>query len=435
MKISSLFIKSSILFILVVFTLGCENGNVKIKDKINDLENDKLKGKVKSVIINHSGAFTKQETHTYNIDGYKISEESIFKGEYQDENGSHCEGEACFSYGLIVEKTEFLRDAQNNVIEETQFSKTPIKDFEIIEKDNFGYDENGNIISKTENYKNQNSSYSFNYKNKYDKNTNLIECLNVLDNSKEKFKYDDKNNIVEHINSNGKTKIKYDQNNNKVFESGPEINSGGRRELKYDKKNNLIKEINYSFENKISSIIIHIYKNQRLTEDKFYNEAGVLYRNTLYDKFDSFGNWTESTTSDDDGMIYITKRIIEYYSANEKTSSEISEVPVEYINYLKEYQLSALEDNSRDIQFKRIGSDIYWITNYHDAGSKQEMYWKNRDNLLIPEFIFEYGGENWNEQLHFTFISLQNNDTLVGKAYENEILTRKNDFVKSKKAK
>lgn len=120
-------------------------------------------------------------------------------------------------------------------------------------------------------------------------------------------------------------------------------------------------------------------------------------------------------------------------SCHEKDINNTPDKSNEYIKYLEEYQKIALEDDLRDIKFEQIGGNIYWITNYHGAGTRQEYFWVNQGNRLIPKFIFEYGGENWDEHLNYTFISIDNGDTLVGQGEEKEILIKKKEYIKSMK--
>jgi len=353
--------KKSLLSIgMLVIALIISSCNSK-KNKSNDLENDKLLGKVKRVVIKHSGAFTKQEVFTYNLDGYKILEESSSTGEYEDENGypNGSDSGTLVSYGLIEEKTEYLRDAKNNIIEKTRFMKTPVENYKMIEKYKYNYDENGNIVSEIEIY--QNEENLVNYKNKYDKKNNLIECLNVTSNSKKTYKYDDDNNIIEYLNNKNKTTYKYDDNNNKLYEGGFEINSGGSKEFKYDDNNYLLEEITYSSQNKIEDSRKYMYVDNKLTEVKLYNDAGVLSSTITYSDYDNQGNWTKRIESGE--MIYNTERIIEYYSEiEENTQSDKTE---EKINENEEN--SNIRDNSKkNLTFGEIRGSII-------SGSRNEV--------------------------------------------------------------
>ena len=88
----------------------------------------------------------------------------------------------------------------------------------------------------------------------------------------------------------------------------------------------------------------------------------------------------------------------------------------EYIQYLKEF-----ENRNEEIILKRIDNETFWVTSYYGAGTKQEYYWKNINNKLVPKFIFEYGGMNWEEPLEYTFISIEKKDTISGVGIEKNI--------------
>ncbi|MFV8344211.1 hypothetical protein [Flavobacterium sp. XS2P39] len=62
-----------------------------------------------------------------------------------------------------------------------------------------------------------------------------------------------------------------------------------------------------------------------------------------------------------------------------------------YIAYLQKYE-DPDAIGSDKVNFQKIGKNVFWVTYYHEAGTKQEYYWKNVNNLLVPCFIFEYGG-------------------------------------------
>ena len=314
------------MLIIALLITSCNSKRIKS----NDLENDKLKGKVKRVIIKHSGAFTKTDVFTYNLEGYKILEQSSSEEEYEDKNGYPSAYGGLVSYGTVEDKTEFSRDIHNNIIEETLFRNSPIDNFKIVHKNKCSYDENGNIISRIEINQNQNQEDLVTYKNKYDKNDNLIECINVTNDSKDTFKYDEENNMIEHQHEKQKTTYKYDDNNNIIYEGGYDVNSGGSRELKYDSNNNLIEEVIYSFQKKVECTIKHLYIDNQLKEDKSYNNFGELYSTTTYNEYDSQGNWTKCIQSNkDDNMTYNTERIIEYYSENETSNTQINNSKIE----------------------------------------------------------------------------------------------------------
>ncbi len=101
-----------------------------------------------------------------------------------------------------------------------------------------------------------------------------------------------------------------------------------------------------------------------------------------------------------------------------------------YIEYLKEF-----ETRNDEIVFKTIENETFWVTSYHSAGTNQEYYWKNINNKLVPKFVFEYGGMNWQEPLEYTFISIEKKDTISGVETEKNIELKKEEYIKSARNK
>lgn len=122
-------------------------------------------------------------------------------------------------------------------------------------------------------------------------------------------------------------------------------------------------------------------------------------------------------------------------SLNEKKEKTISTSPIdkkidsEYISYLQEYEdPDAL--GTHEINFQKIGKNVFWVTHYHGAGTRQEYYWKNVDNLLVPCFIFEYGGMDWEANLEYNFEDIKTGKKKEGSATEAEIINLKEKFIK-----
>lgn len=89
------------------------------------------------------------------------------------------------------------------------------------------------------------------------------------------------------------------------------------------------------------------------------------------------------------------------------------------------------------VEIKRISEKTYWVTFVHGAGTRQEIYWLLNENCLIPMFEFEYGGVNWETELSYTFININNketiNSTVYGEDSENQIALLKEKFINKTK--
>ena len=104
------------------------------------------------------------------------------------------------------------------------------------------------------------------------------------------------------------------------------------------------------------------------------------------------------------------------------------EIDKKYIEYLDEYDSS----NNPEINFITVGSITYWVTHYHEGGTRQEYFWILDKNKLIPKYIFEYGGLDWDKELEYTFINIKTNVTVDGKAFENNMEQEKEKFILKK---
>ncbi len=116
------------------------------------------------------------------------------------------------------------------------------------------------------------------------------------------------------------------------------------------------------------------------------------------------------------------------------TNEEIPTNNKEFIDYLKEYEVSDL-GNPNEITFQKIGKNIFWVTHYQEGGTRQEYYLKNTNNLLVPSFVFEYGGVNWNEPLGYHFEDIDNNNVKEGTASEKDIIQLKQKFIEQSEKK
>jgi hypothetical protein len=111
-------------------------------------------------------------------------------------------------------------------------------------------------------------------------------------------------------------------------------------------------------------------------------------------------------------------------------NSSTNSIDKKYIEYLKVYQDPNDINAPHEIVFEQIGEKIYWVTYNHDAGTRQEYYWENQNNLITPKFIFEFGGENWEAELGYSFFDVKTSKTISGRALEEKIQQLKKDFIR-----
>ena len=120
---------------------------------------------------------------------------------------------------------------------------------------------------------------------------------------------------------------------------------------------------------------------------------------------------------------------------NKKAEKIISNSPIDkkidskYIAYLQKYE-DPESQGSHEINFQKIDKNVFWVTYYHEAGTRQEYYWKNENNLLVPCFIFEYGGMDWEASLEYYFEDIKTGKKKDGSATEAEIIKLKGNFIK-----
>ncbi|MBC5837582.1 hypothetical protein [Flavobacterium muglaense] len=110
-------------------------------------------------------------------------------------------------------------------------------------------------------------------------------------------------------------------------------------------------------------------------------------------------------------------------------NSEDKKIDSKYIAYLQKYE-DPDSQGSDKVNFQKIGKNVFWVTYYHEAGTKQEYYWKNVNNLLVPCFIFEYGGMDWDSNLEYYFEDIKTGKKKEGSATEADILKLKENFIK-----
>ena len=188
--------KKIILAILSVLCLVSCNQS----EKKNDLTEENLKGKVKSitentyeavekfgqiekgdVLVDSSAVYTDDgRFKIYNEKGNKIEENYynsngslIYKNTYKyDEKGNKIEENYYNSNGRLYSKTTYKYDEKGNMIEDNFYDSD---DGSLIYKNTYKYDEKGNIIE--ENHYDSNGRLDSKYTYEYDKNNNWTQRI------------------------------------------------------------------------------------------------------------------------------------------------------------------------------------------------------------------------------------------------------------------
>ena len=188
--------KKIILVILSVLCLVSCNQS----EKKNDLTEENLKGKVKSITENTYEAvdkFGQIEKGDVLVDSSAVyTDDGHFK--IYNEKGNKIEENYYNSNGRLYSKTTYKYDEKGNMIEDNFYDSD---DGSLIYKNTYKYDEKGNKIEEYH----YDEDGKFNYKNtyKYDEKGNNIEKNNYDSNgrldSKYTYEYDKNNNWTQRI--------------------------------------------------------------------------------------------------------------------------------------------------------------------------------------------------------------------------------------------
>lgn len=285
----------------------------------NDLTKEGLKGNVSSLTLNN---FFEGDTneHTiltkYNTDGYKI---------YIEDNNI---GDTKFGYINVSEKTEILRDTNNNKIEEKQINchRESGKEDRYFWNTKYYYD--GNSVTKK-------TSTMDEHDNVLSADDIIIKSINdekgrlILRKHSEKNKNDEHYNtyideynkyendlLVEWGDYRRKVFYKYDENKKLIFDR---IENDGRSFetiYKYNDKGLLVEEIVKDVSDKTTRFKYYNYdENDFLIEEKEINIINGEEVTTY--EYDEIGNWIKKTLKCDGKKTYTINRKIEYYSKND----------------------------------------------------------------------------------------------------------------------
>lgn len=380
--------------VLMLFS-NCNENNLE-NDSKNDLEEENLKGRVRSVVEKSYDAEEKFgeaiKTELYQQKDYYFNEQGDFTEERHRLSRSNPD---YFSYG----ETIFQYDQQGNIIEKKSEWISSGFFGEIKHKYTYKYDNIGNKME--ENYYNSEGELSSKEVYKYDGRGNKMEknWYNSKGELKSKYtyKYDGKGNKTEENSYNSERKLsskkvcKYDSKGNKTEEI--EYNSEGKIEEKYvyvyDKKGNEIESNKYGADGKLEYKYISRYDSKgNKAEEIKYNSDNTISNERAY-KYDKRGNMIEVY-----GKGYYSNGKLKYsdltkYDEKGNTilseSTEIKEVPENKGLYYN--PLVSLEEQ-----------EVIYV--YHDTETEKKSYVYDENNNIIEEcFYTNYllGSEIMNE--------------------------------------
>ena len=188
--------KKIILAILSVLCLVSCNQS----EKKNDLTEENLKGKVKSITENTYEAvdkFGQIEKGDVLVDSSAVyTDDGHFK--IYNEKGNKIEENYYNSNGRLYSKTTYKYDEKGNMIEDNFYDSD---DGSLIYKNTYKYDEKGNKIE--EYHYDEDGKFNYKYTYKYDEKGNIIEENHYDSNgrldSKHTYEYDKNNNWTQRI--------------------------------------------------------------------------------------------------------------------------------------------------------------------------------------------------------------------------------------------
>ena len=188
--------KKIILAILSVLCLVSCNQS----EKKNDLTEENLKGKVKSITENTYEAvdkFGQIEKGDILVDSSAVyTDDGRFK--IYNEKGNKIEENYYNSNGRLYSKTTYKYDEKGNMIEDNFYDSD---DGSLIYKNTYKYDEKGNKIE--EYHYDEDGKFNYKYTYKYDEKGNIIEENHYDSNgrldSKYTYEYDKNNNWTQRI--------------------------------------------------------------------------------------------------------------------------------------------------------------------------------------------------------------------------------------------
>ena len=187
--------KIILVILSVLYLVSCNQS-----EKKNDLTEENLKGKVKSITENTYEAvdkFGQIEKGNVLVDSSAVyTDDGRFK--IYNEKGNKIEENYYNSNGRLYSKATYKYDEKGNMIEDNFYDSD---DGSLIYKNTYKYDEKGNKIE--EYHYDEDGKFAYKYTYKYDEKGNNIEKNNYDSNgrldSKHTYEYDKNNNWTQRI--------------------------------------------------------------------------------------------------------------------------------------------------------------------------------------------------------------------------------------------
>jgi len=264
------------------------------------------------------------------------------------------------------------------------------------------------------------------YQKTYNLSGNLIEYLNLKNQTTIKSIYDDKQNIVEEISTDIDSvflftnKYKYDSDNNIIektqYDSVGTFNSKytyrhdsnkniiernfynskknleGRLSYKYDTNNKLLENSKYDSVGNLKFKFTYIHDlNGNVIEKNVFDSSEKLKTKFTYEyKLDNNNNWVQCVEFENSLPIYILVRKIEYHLDNQKISNK-EEFPLDY--FYKGYH-SKNSDTARFYFDKAILIDSSFASAYYE---REKRWWNEGKGFtkaieIDPNYIEAYRG-------------------------------------------
>lgn len=291
------------LLVTSIITILCLHSIAQVSKK-NDRFNEDLKGGVKTAITYKYNASLGNGNVIKKVESTKtIKKRCAFNvaGNYTyltNYSGGEISDSALYTYnttGKITKYTIIEQGARTYVYDAKGFlieTKVSTPTGELINTSKFTNDAKGNCL--TESITNADGSFDSKYTYKYDVNNNKIE----------------QNWIKEDGSVSNTITWKYDAKN-VLIENKDEIKNIST--YAYNAKNQIIETISKNQSGEIISKTKYTYDAKgNLTDISYFKKDGTLQNQTIFAKYDNFGNYTVSYVLENGSIINYTERVLIY---------------------------------------------------------------------------------------------------------------------------
>jgi hypothetical protein len=281
--------------------------------KENDLTKVNLFGNVKSVRIKSYDALEKFGEYTKGEFYYKLNTfwEYNINGDLTKKSSTNQDG--------IVKENIYLYDDRGNQIE----SGFKLLDGSFSFKEKFKYNDKGHVIEHI--YDSEGIfQHNYSYKSKYDNNGNIIESAKYNDelrlSFKEKYKYDNNGNITDSAKyyDDGTLWIQqiYNDGGNiiEIVNYSPIGTVNSKQKFQYDNKGSMIEKKYYKRDGSLTGNYKYEYDNSgNIVKEIIASPKRSIKSKTYKYEFDKQGNWIKQVNFRDEKATIIVEREIVYY--------------------------------------------------------------------------------------------------------------------------